>query len=413
MPTVEDKTGPWVSDEYWVSPFNFEPSVTSRPSMPERIIIHDTTLRDGAQTPGVVFRAEDKIAVAKLLDDAGCDRIELGMPAVSQDEKDAIRAVAELGLKADLYCACPAGRKESEIDFAAEIGLTGITTRIPAGMPRFKYHFPDWSEDDVIRIGTRAVAYAKEKGLRVALSLLDVSRAEKPFLERVLNGICKNVRPDELTVLDTSGCLIPRAAACLVTFLKELTGIPIAIHTHNDVGLGLANTLAAIEAGAEVVHVCVNAIGERGGNVALEELVVVLECFYGRKQRIDTHGLTALSREIERISNVPIPWKKPIVGDGIYCRESGLGLHLVKDEPLAIFSLLPELTGQRSQVALGKGSGLDSVDLKLGQLGIIGMTDREQKKAVLGKIKDRAYAKKGLVNDDEFREIVASVLKGA
>jgi methanogen homocitrate synthase len=228
----------------------------------------------------------------------------------------------------------------------------------------------------------------------------------------MITTVSQKAPPDAINITDTTGCLLPRAAYSLVRFIKQLTAIPIEIHTHNDMGLGLANTLAAVEAGAEIVDVSVNGLGERGGNVSLDELVVALHFLYGRKTGIDPRRLTELARMVAKLSNIPLNRNKPLLGESIFWRESGLGIDLVKEHPLAMFSLVPETLGQKARIVLGKKSGLNSIEYKTSELGIKDLKDREQKKRVLAKVKERSAEKKGLIDDNEFLEIVSSVLTG-
>jgi isopropylmalate/homocitrate/citramalate synthase len=322
MQINKDVKTPWMSDEFWVSPYNFEEIITKRPDMPPKIIIHDTTLRDGEQTPGVIFLPEEKITIAKMLDEIGVDRIEAGMPAVSLDNREAIQAIAGLGLAAEVYCSCPAGGKESDVDLAVSWGVDGILTSVPVGVPRLKYQHPNWTEDHIINMAIRSISYAKSRGVKVTFICMEASRSERPFLERLLESVSKNSLPDSVALYDTAGCLIPASAALMVKLVKEVTGLPVEVHYHNDLGFGLANTLAAIEAGAEIVHVTVNGLGERGGNVSLDELAIALHCLYGVETKIDYPRLTEISKLVERLSEIPLSRSKPIVSDGVYCRES-------------------------------------------------------------------------------------------
>jgi methanogen homocitrate synthase len=262
-------------------------------------------------------------------------------------------------------------------------------------------------------MAVRSISYAKSKGVKVTFICVEASRSERPFLERLLVSVSKNSLPDSVALYDTAGCLIPASAALMVKLVKEVTGLPVEVHYHNDLGLGLANTLAAIEAGAEIVHVTVNGLGERGGNVSLDELAIALHCLYGMETKIDYPRLTEISKLVERLSEIPLSRSKPIVSDGVYCRESGPGSGLVKKAPLAIFSLAPSAVGQTSRAVLGKMSGLESVDTKLEELGIEAPLDREQKKTLLGMIKSQALEKKGIIDDNEFREMIAKVLDRA
>ncbi|ATW24748.1 3-hydroxy-3-methylglutaryl-CoA lyase [Candidatus Formimonas warabiya] len=399
----------WMSDDFWVSPFNYEPGVINRPNMPQQILIHDTTLRDGEQTPGVVFRLAEKMEIAKALDGIGVDRIEAGMPMVSPEDAETITAIAGLGLKAEISCVTRAVK--ADIDLAAACGVKRVVVEMPTSVPRLKYQYAKWTEEEAIENTVTGLAYAKEKGLKVTLFMMDTGRAEKTFLEKLLVSVTQQSPPDAVTVVDTSGCLIPAATANLVRFIKEHVPCPIEIHTHNDMGLGLANTLAAVEAGAEVVHVCVNGLGERSGNVSLDEVVMSLLCLYGFKTSVDHRRLTEISGLVARLSNIPVHRNKPIVGNGIFCRESGLGIDLIEKTPLAIYSLVPSAVGQKPSIVLGKKSGIASIHTTVQRLGITGLSE-EQMRAVLNQVKALGISKKGLVTDAEFLKIVTEVRQG-
>jgi len=330
------------------------------------------------------------------------------MPAISPDDAETIRAIVGLDLKAEIYCLCR-GMK-SDIDLALSCGLKALFIEVPTGLPRLKYQYPNWSEAEAIKRSIEALSYARGKGLKITFFLMDSSRSDKGFLERLLVNVVQNSPPDALSVVDTSGCFLPKAAAAQVRFVKEITGLPVEIHSHNDMGLGLATTLAALEAGAEVAHVCVNGLGERGGNVALDELAMALRCLYGHQTAIHYSRLTELSRMVEKLSNTPVGSKKPVIGEGIYCRESGLGINLVKEEPLALFAMVPEAVGQSSRVVLGKKSGIASIEVKLEEMGIGRLADEAKKRTMLAQVKQLSIEKKDLVSDTEFQEIVSRVL---
>ena len=325
---------PWHTDLWWTSPFNYLPEVRDRLDLPERVSFHDVTLRDGEQTPGVVFRKEDKVAIAGLLDDAGVDRIEVAMPAVSEEDAAAVAAVAALGLDADVYAFCRAS--VGDVETAAACGVDGVIVEVPAGVPRLTHQFPGWTPDDVASKSIEAIRTARRHGLHVVYFLMDLSRAQRSFAEELLTPVCESSPPDAVAVVDTSGCLLPQATEWLVRWVRELTALPVEIHTHTDLGLGVANALAAVGAGAETVHASVLGIGERTGNAPLEEIAAAVQTLYGIDIGIDLAKLTGLSREVSRRSSFPRARNKPVTGTHTFVRESGMGIDLIRSEPLGL-----------------------------------------------------------------------------
>src|SRR5437660_9212186 len=199
----------------------------------------------------------------------------------------------------------------------------------------------------------------------------------------------------------------------LVRLVKRLTnGLPVEVHTHNDFGMALATELAGVEAGAEVVHSCANGLGERTGNAALEELIVALHVLYGYDTKYNLAKLPELGELVSRISKFPIAANKPILGDRNFTRESGIGVDLVVKEPLAMFGTHPALTGRKGEVVLGKKSGKLSITYNLEQLGIEGVDD-DAVAEMLRRVKEKGMENRGLVSEEEFREIVESVLAAA
>ena len=288
--------------------------------------------------------------------------------------------------------------------------VDGIIMEVPVGTPRLKYQFKNWTQDMVIERTLKGLAYARSRDLKVVLFPMDITRAEPDFFERFLDAIGKNdIKPDSVALVDTSGCIIPQAAMYMTKRIRELTGCPAEIHTHNDFELGVSTPLAAVAAGAEVVHCSVCGLGERSGNTALETVATALRVLYGIDVNIDFSRLTSLAQEVMAIAKQDIPPAKPIVGERTFTRESGMGLDLVKEQPLALFALNPAFVGQKAKYVLGKKSGVSSVDLKLADLGM-GPLSKEDKMEVLNRIKELGIEKKGMVTDDEFRKIVLDVI---
>src|SRR6478672_13403957 len=394
-------------NEWWVSPYNWVPEVRNTYQLPKTVSIHDATLRDGEQTPGVVMSVEDMIEIAQKLDEIGVDRIEAGMPAVSEQDFEAIKRISKLGLKSKIYTFARA--INADIDKAIDCGCHGVIVEVPIGYPKLKYQFK-WTWEDVLRKSVPVINYAKSRGMHVVYFPYDTTRAREEDLSNVLTRIMQEAPPDSVGVVDTMGCILPEAMKFMVRMVKKLTNdLPVEVHTHNDFGMAVATELAGVEAGADCVHSCANGLGERTGNAALEELIVALHVLYGYDTKYNLAKLPELGELVSRISRFPIAANKPILGDRNFTRESGIGVDLVVKEPLAMFGTHPALTGRKGEVVLGKKSGKLSISYNLEKLGYPAASD-EQNAEMLKKVKDLGIAKRGILTDDEFREIADSVL---
>jgi isopropylmalate/homocitrate/citramalate synthase len=397
-------------DQWWVSPFNVTDEVRRSFSLPPRVQIHDATLRDGEQTPGVVFSVADKVAIAEALAAVGVDRIEAGMPAVSDDDVAAIKQIARLGLPSKIYTFVRA--ITADIDKSLECGANGVILEVPIGYPKLLWQFK-WTWEDVLKKSVDVVRYAKAHGLEVVYFPYDTTRAREEDLINLLTRIVQDAPPDSVGIVDTMGCVLPDAMKYLVRLVKRVTnGLPVEVHTHNDFGMAVATELAGVEAGAEVVHSCANGLGERTGNAALEELIVALHVLYGYETTYRLDRLPELGALVSRLSNLPIAANKPILGARNFTRESGIGVDLVVNKPLAMFGTHPSLTGRSGDIVLGKKSGKASIMYALGQLGISGVGD-EAIGDMLRLVKERGIAGRSLVSLEEFREIAERVLADA
>jgi len=396
----------WLQEgKWWISPYNFSEEVVESFDLPHKVQIHDATLRDGEQTPGVVFRKEDKVRIAKGLNEIGVERIEAGMPAVSSEDFEAIKEITKLGLKSKIFTFARA--LKSDIDSAVECGANGVIIEIPIGYPKLKYQF-GWSWEDVLKKSIDVINYAKECKLYTVYFPYDTTRAREEDLDNLFAGIMKYSSPDSIGIVDTMGCALPEAIQYLVRKAKKLTGLPIEIHTHNDFGMGVATELAAVTAGAEVVHSCINGLGERTGNAALEELMMGLHILLGMDTPYKFDKITKLAELAEEISGIEIPRNKPVTGEGNFTRESGIGVDLVIKTPLAMFATDPKFTGREGMIVLGKKSGKLSVKYYLEKLGIKDVGE-EQIVEILKKVKELGIKKRSLVNEEEFKKIVKEI----
>lgn len=392
---------------YYVSFYNFEDKVKAGLNFPKRVRFHDVTLRDGEQQAGVVFRKAEKVRIARALSEAGVDRIEAGLPSVSKDDAEATKEIAHLGLQAKVFAFSRC--MKADVDNALKVDVDGLVMEIPSSDHLIKYGY-GWDEEKAIGLAVEATDYAHRHGLYVAFFTIDSTRADFKVFWRLISQVATKGHMDSLVVADTFGVMNPQAYAHFVKKIKEVTKKPVEIHAHNDFGLGVANTLAGLGAGAEVAHVTVNGLGERSGNASLEELAVALEMLYGVKTNIELERLRDLSKLVEGLSGVMLTPQKAVVGDRLFETESGiiagwwsrvekLGM------PLEMFPFLPSVVGQDPvKIAIGKKSGRDSVFYKADKLGL--KVDETKVDNILVALKEEAIRRKRTLSDQEFSQIV-------
>jgi len=371
--------------------------------LPRQVRIFDTTLRDGEQTPGVSLTPEQKVRIARQLDKLGVDVIEAGFPVVSEGEYRAVKTIAESRLNSEV-CALARCSKE-DVDLAVECGVESVHLFIATSDIHLKYKLK-MTRREVLKRAVEHVKYAKKKGVLVEFSAEDATRTEMDFLKEVYREVTK-AGADRINVPDTVGVITPRAMYQLISSLKQEIKVPLSVHCHDDFGLAVSNSLAAVEAGAEQVHVTVNGLGERAGNASLEEVVMALRAFYGIKPRVKTKLLVETSELVERITGIPVPPNKAIVGDNAFSHESGIHTHGVLRFPGTYEPLSPELVGHHRRLVLGKHAGSKSVEKELREMGL--RPTQDQLREITKQLK--ALADKGKrITDADIRAIAEHVV---
>ena len=389
-------------NEWWASPYNDCEEVLSQYDFAEKVEIHDATLRDGEQTPGGVFDVDDKTRIAEMLNELGVERIEAGMPAVSPQDKKAVEAIAKRGLKSKIFTFARAIK--ADIDMASDLGASGVVIEVPIGFPKLKYQF-NWTWEQVYEKSVDCINYAKEKGLFACYFPYDTTRSRSEDLEKLIKKLIQDARPDSIGLVDTMGCATPRAIEFLVKKMKRLTnGLPIEVHTHNDFGMAVATELAGIAAGASCVHSCFNGLGERTGNAPLEQLMVAMKILYGINEHYNIAKLPEFCTEVAKLSGVELAKNMPLSGERNYTRESGIGVNLVLEHPLAMFATNPQIFNRHGDIALGKKSGKASIEYFLKKMGEDATS--EQSAAMLDMVKKIGAEEKRLLTEEEFAEIV-------
>ncbi len=404
---------PWKTDKWFTSPWCYLPEVRKNDTFAPKIKIHDVTLRDGEQQTAVVFRREEKVAIARQLDALGVHRIEAGMPAVSEQDKAAIQDIAALGLKAEVFAFSRCIPEEIKVVKAC--GCSGVVVEIPASDHMIKNAY-GWSVDRAMKASIDTTLAAKEAGLYTVFFTIDATRTEVNRFLDIVDQVATEGHMDALTMADTVGGCTPDAVSYVVKKVIERLKKPVEIHCHQDFGLGVANTISALAAGSSVAHTTVTGLGERAGNVPMEDVVMSLLCLYGIDLGIHTEQFCDVSRFVLDLAKVSVPPNRPIVGDKLYEVESGIIAGWIrmarKEHPLEYVPFAPELVGQKPvSIVLGKNSGPPSMEEWCEKLGVTA-TD-EERMAMLKQVKAKSFEKKDLLTADEFKEIVERVLQKA
>ncbi len=384
--------------KYFVSPYNDAVDL----KFPKDLIIYDTTMRDGEQTPGVCLRTPEKLKIARKLDELGIHQIEAGFPIVSAEEKKSVKTIVDEGLNAEIICL--SRTKKEDIDTALDCGVDGIITFMATSDLHLK-HKLKMTKEEALNICMKSIEYAKDHGIFVAFSAEDATRTDLDFLKKIYKK-AEEYRVDRVHIADTVGALSPQGAEYLVKELRKDIKTGIAMHCHNDFGLATANTISGFLAGANAASTTVNGIGERAGNASLEELVMTLRIIYGIDLGFKHEMFYELSKIVEELTNVQVPENKPIVGKNVFRHESGIHVDAVIDEPLTYEPFLPEMVGHHRKIVLGKHSGCRAVKAKLDACGI-DVTKDELCKIVEQVKKSREKGK--YINDELFNRIVRSV----
>jgi isopropylmalate/homocitrate/citramalate synthase len=401
---------PWKTDQWFSSPWNYLPEVTEGFSFPDEVTIHDVTLRDGEQQAGVEFTADEKVQIAEALAEAGIHRIEAGLPAVSPSDKEAIDRMVAADLPTEIYafsrCMVP------DVELALDCGVSGVVMEVPASHHLIEKAYR-WPVEKAIEASVEATRYAHENGLKVSFFPIDATRSTMTQLLDDLEEVATNGHVDNIALVDTFGVTSPHAIRYYTQRVKERLNVPLETHFHMDFGMGVANSILAVAEGASVIHTTVSGIGERAGNAPTEETVLALLTMYGIDTGIKTERFTGIARLVAELSGVSQPSNRPVTGNRLYDVESGIiatWVNNVGDELLEPFPYRPELVGQSDpEIVLGKGSGLDSVAIWLGRHGIFDAETKELE-AILAEVKGKSLAKKGLLDDDEFLDIVRAIL---
>lgn len=355
--------------------------------------ILDTTLREGEQTPGVTFSINEKIIIARLLDEFGVDIIEAGHPKVSADVFQAVKEISNLGLNAEILAHCRALKEDIDCALLCDVDWVGIFYSISD--ERMKTHL----KTNLLKAKEKIVEtiqYAKDHGLKVRYTPEDSVRTDYESLLFV----CKETitaGANRISIADTVGAMSPSKMYELFLNLKKDLNIELNVHCHNDLGLAVANSLAAYEGGASLIDVTVNGLGERAGISGISEICIALDTIYKEKNKWNFEKIPEISNTVSRFSGINIPPNAPVVGENVFIHNAGLHVAAVLANP-SFYEVFPaELIGRKRTFVLDKMASVHTIKQKLKQVGVPLCKKNISKAYNYAKLKE-----KGTISNDEL-----------
>ncbi len=359
--------------------------------------VFDTTLRDGEQMPQLAFSPDEKLTIARKLEELGVDIIEAGFPVNSPEELDAVRRIA--GEVSATVCGI-ARALPSDIQAAITAGVGMVNVFCSTSDIQIRNSMRT-TREDVLNSSRAAVRYVKDAGLLCMYTPMDATRTDPGFLLDACR-MAEEEGADWIGVTDTVGVGTPHTIEEMVRNVVRAVKVPVSIHCHDDFGLATANTLAGVRGGARMVQVCLNGLGERAGNASLEEVVMALKCLAGVECNIKTQHIYQTSRLLERLSGVPVPSNKPIVGANAFTHESGIhAAGIMRDARTFEPGLMsPEMVGHKRRLVVGKHAGRHGIARALAEAGLHPSPD--ELKEITQRIHAIASKGKALMSTDLF-----------
>lgn len=343
--------------------------------------ILDTTLREGEQTPGVAFSVEEKVEIARRLDEAKFHMIEAGHPAVSKDVADAIKRIAGERLNAEVLAHSRALISDVDAVISCDVDRAAIFIGVTEKKLKSMRMTPDMAIDAAVK----AVQHAKDHGLKVRFTAEDATRADYGYVVRICKAAVE-AGADRLSIPDTVGSMTPERMKRLFSDLSRDLNAELDAHCHNDLGFAVANAVAAVEGGATAVHTTINGLGERAGITPIEPFAVAMKVLHN-VETVDLSKLPALSLLLEKYSGIPVPPNQPIVGENAFSHKGGVHAAAVIFDPETYEAFAPGLVGRQREIVISKYSGRVAVEDRLKRLGIA-LSDSELD-AVLSAIKEK------------------------
>jgi len=400
-------------DQFYVSEINFFDEVRKNMLVPKRVYVTDETIREGEETPGATMSIDDKVVIAKKLEEIGVYETNVGYVNYIKDHAEVAKRVKKECAKLKTSCYIRAfGKKDmkddikKEVDFALKLGVDQIAILIP--ISNYQLKIRNMSQGKVLEDSVNAVESAKNCGASVTYAPYDTTRTELNYLKTLL--ICAvQAGANRVLVYDTLGVLNPQATFFWMSEIRRTVEGPIQFHCHNDFNLSVANTCAAVIAGAEYIDIVINGLGDRAGNCSFEETVMALEGLYRINTGIKTEGLFDLCKKVEKIAGVNIPKNKAICGENTFIHESDIHVHAILSGNVAAFEPYePSLVGQKRVVWFGSTTSTDSIEMKAERMGV--KLTSTQIQTVMDKIKEKVD-ERGFATEEEVENFIKALKK--
>jgi 2-isopropylmalate synthase len=390
------------------SPYNYAEQVTSQFHLYPKIVLNDNSAREGEQASEVSLGVDGKLEVMRRLAEIGIPQAQCGYPGKSSADREIVRRVRGEGINIQLegIASIMFENWRDEIDATIDSGVDILGIQYPISDIRLKY-VQRVDRAEALRHCMEAVAYARGRGPLIKFSGTDALRADFGFVKEVV-GAAVEAGANRICLPDTSGAAIPAAARYFVeSLVKAFPGVLFQVHFHNDFGLALANTLAAVEAGAQIVDVSINGLGERAGNASLDEVVIALKRFYGVDLGIKTEGLKGLAEFFSELAGVPIYQYKPLVGDNAYAHKLDQHVKGILANPAVYEAMPPETVGNRRRVPIGKYTGRFALQYKLSEMGL--SASEQELERIKEQVEVVAIEKRAALTDAELALVVSAV----
>jgi len=392
-------------------PYNYIPQVTSGFRLAEGIILNDNSTREGEQASDVSLGVEGKLALFRKLAEIGVPQAQCGYPGKSKTDADVVKRVKDAGIdiKIEGIASFMFGNKQHEIDAAIDSGVDVLGLQYPISDIRLKYA-QKVDRAEMLRVSIEAVRHARGRGAPlIKFTGTDTLRADLDFVKDVYKAVL-DAGADRIAIADTSGGAMPAAVRYFVGEIVDSLGAPVQVHFHDDFGLALANTLAAVEAGAQVIDVSINGLGERAGNASLDEVVTALKLFYGVDLGIKLELVKPLCDFYAELSGVPIYPYKALVGENAFAHKLDQHVRGILENPSVYETIPPELVGNRRRIPIGKYTGKYALQYKLREMGL--SATEEQMERIKEDVEAEAIRKRAALTDEQLAAIVAAVKRG-
>jgi isopropylmalate/homocitrate/citramalate synthase len=343
------------------------------PKLPERVFIWDETFREGIKVPTVFLTYVEQVKLAKLMDETGISIINVGFPALSENDKHNVKRIVNETFKNAILTASAQATKES-VDACLECGIKEVTIETPFNGLNLQYRLK-MTKEQALKKTVESIEYTRKHGARVNFVLMDGARTTLEDTLQIFEAAA-NAGANRLVVADTVGFLRPLSMRYLMSRIRDglsemvRNKVALSVHCHNDFGLATANTLAAVEEGVTYLHTCIAGFGERAGIAPFEEVVTTLELLYNVDTGVDLGKLYRLSQTAEKAFALPIQFHKPIIGDGIFAHEVDQELGEMQAQPLLFEPFPPEIVGRETTLFIGRNTAQTLIQRLLEKAGI-------------------------------------------